>query len=97
MGAVAQPFSITLVFPDLADPEFPAALALARQSPGFETAGAGREARYRASFAVGDTSRLLDVFKVVGRSTDLEILVDGQYVPYGRELWIPLVSLCANP
>jgi hypothetical protein len=93
----AAPFSITLVFPNLDDPDFPEALELARQSPGFRETGAGPLARYSARFLVGDTARLLDVFNVVGRSADIEILVDDQAVPYGRELWIPLVSLFINP
>ena len=94
---VGQPFSITLVFPDLDDPEFPKALDLARRLPGFRQIDAEPRARYRAPFLAGDADRLRDVFRVVGRSDDLEILVDGQSVPYGRELWIPLVSLFANP
>ena len=94
---MAQVFSITLVFPNLDDPDFPKALELARQSPGFREAGAGPLARYSARFLVGDTARLLDVFSIVQRSADTEILVDDQSVPYGRELWIPLVSFFTNP
>src|SRR5204862_7953927 len=91
--AVAEVFSITLVFPDLDDPDFPKALELARQSRDFREIGAGPAARYRARFHAADAARLLDVFTVVSRSNDIEILVDDQEVPYGRELWIPLVSL----
>jgi len=97
IGAVAQPFSITLVFPDLDDPDFPRALELARQSPDFGTDTGGPPPRYRARFLVRDAARLIDVFNVVSRSTDLEILVDDQHVPYGRELWMPLVSFFAIP
>ncbi len=97
IGAVTEEFSITLVFPDLDDPEFPKALELARQSPGFEARGTGPLARYRARFLVGDVPRMLDVFAVVGRSDETEVLVDDQEVPYGRELWIPLVSFFAIP
>ena len=49
IGAVAEVFSITLVFPNLDDPDFPKALELARQSPDFREIGAGPAARYRAS------------------------------------------------
>jgi len=91
-----RPFSITLVFAHLEGPEFPRALDLARQSPGFRQTGTGRLTRYRARFLVGDAARLRDVFNVVGRSADTEILVDDQAMPYGRELWIPLVSFFIN-
>jgi len=94
---VTEVFSITLVFPALDDPDFPKALELARQSPDFREMSDGPLARYRARFHVGDAARLLDVFNVVGRSRDIEILVDDQEVPYGRELWIPLVSFFVNP
>ena len=97
IGAVAEVFSITLVFPALDDPAFPGALDLARQSSDFRDAGTGREARYRATFHVRDAARLLDVFYVVRQSHLLEILVNDQHVPYGRELWIPLVSFFAIP
>ena len=94
--AQENPFSITLAFPHLDAPGFPRALELARQSPDFRQTGQGALARYHARFLVGDAARLLDVFNVVSRSTDIEILVDGQEVPYGRELWIPLVSFFMN-
>jgi len=94
---VAEVFSITLVFPTLDVPEFPHALELARRSADFRETGAGAEARFRARFAARDAARLLDVYHVVGRSHELEILVDDQHLPYGRELWIPLVSFFALP
>src|SRR6185436_3404043 len=97
MGAVAEVFSITLVFPAMDDPDFQRALDLARQSSDFLETGTGRDARYRATFHVRDAARLLDVFYVVRQSHRLEILVNDQRVPYGRELWIPLVSFFAIP
>ena len=92
-----RPFSITLVFAHLDLPDFPRALELARQSPGFRETGTGPRARYRARFLTADAARLREVFSVVGRSHATEILVDDQAVPYGRELWIPLVSFFINP
>jgi hypothetical protein len=91
--AQENPFSITLAFPHLDILEFPRALALARESSGFEQTGTGAAARYRARFFAADAARLLEVFHVVERAPDIDVLVDGQAVPYGRELWIPLVSL----
>jgi hypothetical protein len=90
MVAVERPFFVTLVFPDLDDPDFPRALELARQSPDFVR---GADDRYRAGFRAGDANRLSEVFAVVGRSVDTDVLVDDQSVPYGSSLWIPLVNL----
>src|SRR5262249_19278522 len=89
IDALERPFSVTLVFPDLDDPEFPKALELARRSADFGRDAAG----YHAGFGAGDVSRLLDVFTIVGRSNETQVIVDGQHVPYGRELWMPLVNL----
>ena len=91
--AQENPFSITLAFPHLDIPEFPRALALARESSEFEQTGAGAAARYRARFLLADAARLIEVFNVVERAPGTAVLVDGQAVPYARELWIPLVSL----
>ena len=90
MVAVERPFFVTLVFPDLDDPDFPRALELARQSPDFAR---GSDARYRAGFRVADAARLRDVFAVVNRSAGTDVLIEDQEVPYGRELWMPLVNL----
>ena len=92
-----RPFSITLVFPDLDVPEFPRALDVARHAAEFRQTGTGSLTRYRARFLIADAARLRDVFNVVGRSAQTEILVDDQAWPYGRELWIPLVSFFINP
>ena len=89
IGAVERPFSVTLVFPDLDDPEFAKALELARRSADFRRDAEG----YRAGFSAGDAGRLLDVFAIVGRSADTRVIIDGQEVPYARELWMPLVNL----
>jgi len=91
-----RPFSITLVFPDLDLPDFDHALELARQSSEFRQTGEGVLARYRARFQTADAARLRDVFNVVGRSPQTEILVDDRPLPYARELWIPLVGFFIN-
>ena len=90
-GAQARPFSITLVFPPLAVPDFDRALTLARGSAEFRETGVGAGRRYRARFWSSDASRLRDVFQIVGPSDDTEVLIDDRPVPYARELWLPLV------
>jgi hypothetical protein len=94
---VTQLFSMTLVFSHLDVPDFPRALDLARQTPAFHQTGNGPAARYRARFLIADAARLREVFDIVAPAHDTEILVDDQAVPYGRELWMPLVSFFINP
>jgi hypothetical protein len=92
-GERPRPFSITLVFPDLDLPAFPAALDLARGSAEFRVTGSGAARRYRARFWSSDAVRLRDLFQIVGGSDDTEVLIDDRPVPYARELWLPLVWL----
>ena len=90
-GAPPRPFSITLVFPRLDDPEFARALDMARGSAEFRETGSGAAHRYRARFWSSDAARLRDLFQIVGRSDATEVLIDDRPVPYARELWLPLV------
>jgi hypothetical protein len=90
-GTQARPFSITLVFPALAVPEFSRALDLARASAEFRELGNGDARRYRARFWSSDAARLRDLFAIVGTSDATEVLIDDRPVPYARELWLPLV------
>jgi len=90
-GATARPFSITLVFPALDDPQFERALEIARGAAEFRETGSGAASRYRARFWSGDALRLRDLFEIVGRSDATDVLIDDRPVPYARELWLPLV------
>jgi hypothetical protein len=90
-GARPRPFSITLVFPALEDPQFARALDLARASAEFREIGRGAAHRYRARFWSSDAAHLRDLFEIVGRSHETEVLIDDRPVPYARELWLPLV------
>jgi len=90
-GAQARPFSITLVFPALAIPDFPRALDLARGAAEFRETGTGDARRYRARFWSSDAAKLRDLFQIVGTSDLTEVLIDDRPVPDARELWLPLV------
>ena len=90
-GAQPRPFSISLVFPELASPDFPKALEIARASAEFRATGDGAQRRYRARFWSSDARRLRDLFQIVGPSDETEVLIDDRPVPYARELWLPLV------
>jgi len=90
-GAKPRPFSITIVFPPLDQPEFDRALALARGSAEFREAGSEANRRYRARFWSSDAVKLWELFAIVGPSAATEVLIDDRPVPFARELWLPLV------
>ncbi len=90
-GVEQRPFSITIVFPALAVPEFARALGIARASAEFMETGGGEAFRYRARFLSKDAPQLRDLFAIVGASDLTEVLIDDRPLPYARELWLPLV------
>ena len=90
-GAQPRPFSISLVFPTLATPDFDRALTIARASAEYRETGSGAAHRHRARFWSGDARRLRELFEIVGGSPETEVLIDDRPLPYARELWLPLV------
>ena len=90
-GQRAEPFSITIVFPQFDGPDCERAVALARDAVEYRTVGAGPSLRHRAKFRPTDPGKLRDLFDIVGRLRECEVLIDDQPMPYARELWLPLV------
>jgi hypothetical protein len=85
------PFSITVVFPSFEGADYERALAMARASAEYRETGSGGTFRHRARFWARDAVRLRQLWDIVGRLDASEVLVDDRPVPYGRELWLPLV------
>jgi hypothetical protein len=92
-GAPPRPFSITLVFPRFDAPDYARAVDLAKASAEYGERGQGSAFRHRARFWSSEASRLRDLFDIVGRFDDCEVLIDDRPLPYARELWLPLVWL----
>jgi hypothetical protein len=90
-GPGDRPFSLTLVFPRFEGPDFERALELARSSAEFREVGDGESYRCRARFLPSDALRLRDLFLIVGRFHETEVLIDDRPLPFARELWLPLV------
>jgi hypothetical protein len=90
-GPGDRPFSITLVFPRFDGPEYERALDIARAGGEVRETGAGESARVRARFLPASALALRDLFEIVGRFHDTEVLIDDRPLPFARELWLPLV------
>ena len=85
------PFSVTLVFPRFEGADYARALEIARQSAEYREVGTGSAFRHRARFFPGDALRLRDLFEIISRQPQSEVLIDDRPVPYARELWLPLM------
>ena len=90
-GAPPRPFSITLVFRRAESPDYERAVALARAASEYRETGTGDTFRHRARFWPADAVKLRDLFQIIDRFPDSEVLIDDRPVPYARELWLPLV------
>ncbi len=89
-----RPFSITVVFAKLRDGKaYETAVRLARQASSYREVGSGSTLRHRARYFPAEAVALHDLFDIVGEDDSCEILIDERPVPYGRELWLPLVWL----
>ena len=71
--------------------DYDRAVAIARKSTRYRSEGTGRYLRHRATFGIDDVNHLHEVFYRVSEYPFCEILVRGKRVPYGRELWLPLL------
>ncbi len=85
------PFSVTLVFPAFEGPSYQRALEIARSSSDYREGGSGAAYRHRARFFPSQALELRDLFEMVGRLPECEVLVDDRPIPYARELWLPLI------
>lgn len=90
-------FTVTVVFGppssdgDGADANYERAVAMAKKSMRYRSEGTGRYLRHYATFGIDDVNRLHEVYWLVSEYPSCEILVRGKRVPYGRELWLPLL------
>jgi hypothetical protein len=85
------PFSVTLVFGPFDSPEYKQAVDLARAAAEYAETGAGAGLRHHARFLPSDALRMRGLWQVIGHLDSCEVLIDGQPIPYARELWLPLI------
>ena len=90
-GRSPLPFSISIEFPTFDGSDYARALELARASAEYLEVPTRSAPRHRARFFPQDAVRLRDLFDLVGRFDDTQVLVDDRPVPYARELWLPLL------
>ncbi len=89
-GPESRPFSITVAFPRFEADDYAQAVELAKHSGDYQEMGAGDRFRHRARYLPRDIARLKDLWSIVGRLDDAEVLIDDRPVPYARQLWLPL-------
>lgn len=93
-------FNVTVVFgpappavddSDTRQSQYDRAVAAAKKTKRYRSEGNGRYLRHFATFGVDEVNQLHEVFYLVSEFPSCQILVRGKRVPYGRELWLPLL------
>jgi hypothetical protein len=91
-GRRPRPFRISLSFDSFDGAAGARALELARRSAVYrETTPPGGRPRHQAGFDAASARVLRDLFDLVGQRPGTEVLVDGKRLPYGHEIWLPLM------
>ena len=89
-GDGTRPFSVTITFPRFDADDYEVAVALAKASAEYVETGTGDRFRHRARYLPKDVVPLKDLWGIVGRLHDADVLIDDRPVPYARQLWLPL-------
>jgi len=92
-GTPPRPFSLTFSFPAFEGPEHERAVEMARRSLEYRDVGSGAARRHRARFQSDQVLAIRELWAIIGRFDESEVLLDDQPVPYARELWLPLLWL----
>jgi hypothetical protein len=87
----AKAFRLTLVFGYKLHPKYRTAVALAKRNPTYREEGEGEWIRHSAVFTPAEVEDLFELFVIVHDWEKTEILVNHKPIPYGHQLWLPLM------
>jgi len=87
----AKAFKITLVFPHHTGPDYEKAVGLARRSPTYKAEGEGEFVTHQATYTPDEVEELFELFNLVHHWPETEVLVNHKRLPYGHQLWLPLM------
>jgi hypothetical protein len=87
----AKKFKITLEFGYKSSPNYKKAVDLAKRNPTYREEGNGEWIRHSATYTSDDVEELFELFNVVHEWETTEVLVNHKRLPYGHQLWLPLM------
>ncbi|MFC2158057.1 hypothetical protein ACFLT9_09500 [Acidobacteriota bacterium] len=90
-STVAKEFKITVEFGYKVTPSYKKAVDIARRSPTYTEEGEGEWIRHSATFMPPDVEELFELFNLVHEWDSTEVLVNHKKIPYGHQLWLPLM------
>lgn len=87
----AKTFKITLVFGYKVSPTYSQAVGLAKKNPTYSEEGSGEWIRHSATYAPDEVDDLFELFSLVHDWDNTEILINHKKIPFGHQLWLPLM------
>jgi len=87
----AKSFRITIVFGHKMSPDYEKAVALAKRNPTYKEEGSGEWIRHSAVYTPAEVEDLFELFNLVHDWDTTEVLVNHKNIPYGHQLWLPLM------
>lgn len=90
-STVAKSFRITVVFGYRMCPNYKKAVELAKENPTYKEEGDGEWVRHSATYTPAEVEDLFKLFNLVHDWESTEILVNHKKIPYGHQLWLPLM------
>lgn len=87
----AKTFKITIKFGYKIAPNYEKAVELAKRNPTYKEEGSGEWIRHSATYIPQDVEDLFELFNLVHKWENTEVLVNHKRIPYGHQLWLPLM------
>lgn len=87
----AGSFKISVIFGYKISPNYSAAVDIARRHPSYMEKGEGEWVCHSVTFEKDDVEELFELFSLVHDWEKTEILVNHKSLPYGHQLWLPLM------
>jgi hypothetical protein len=87
----AKSFRITVVFGYKMGDAYKKAVTLAKKNPTYKEEGEGEWIRHSAVFTPSEADDLFELFNLVHDWDTTEVLVNHKKLPYGHQLWLPLM------
>ena len=87
----AKKFKITLEFGYKTSPNYKKAVDMAKRNPTYREEGSGEWIRHSATYTPDDVEELFELFNIVHEWDTTEVLVNHKRLPYGHQLWLPLM------
>ena len=87
----AKTFKITLEFGYKMTPDYEEAVELAKKSSTYKEEGSGEWIRHSATYTPDEVDDLFELFNLIHDWEKTEVLVNHKRIPYGHQLWLPLM------